>query len=53
MRKVLVGKITKVIYGTLLGVILFYDKLKGVLVDLDFEMNEYDEHAFNKMFNIN
>jgi len=41
MRKVLVGKITKAINGTLLGALLFYNKLKGVLVDLGFEINEY------------
>jgi len=41
MRKELVGKITEAIYGTLLGALLFYNKLKGVLVDLGFEINEY------------
>ena len=50
-RKVLVGKITNTIYGTLLGAILFYNKLKGVLVDMGFKMNEYDECTFNKMIN--
>jgi len=41
MRKVLVGKITKAIDGTLLGALLFDNKLKGVPVDLGFEINEY------------
>ena len=51
MRKVLVGKITKTINGPLLGAIVFYNKLKGVLVDMDFKMNEYNECTFNKMIN--
>ena len=51
MRKVLVYKITEAIYGTLLGSVLFYNKLKGVIVDLDFEKNEYDKCTFNKMIN--
>ena len=51
MRKVLVGKITKAIYGTLLGVILFYKKLRGVLTDMGFQTNDYDECTFNKMIN--
>ena len=36
LRKMLVGKITKAIYGTLLGAIQFYKKLRGVLTDLSF-----------------
>ena len=36
LRKVLVGKITKTIYGTLLGAILFYKKLRGVLTNIGF-----------------
>ena len=47
----LVGKITKAIYGTLLGTVLFYNKLKGVLAKMGFEMNDYDECTFNKMIN--
>ena len=35
-RKVLVGRLTKTIYGTLLGAIEFYKKLRGVLTDLGF-----------------
>ena len=50
-RKMLIGKITKVIYGTLFGVIQFYKKLWGVLTDLDSQTNEYDECTFNKMNN--
>ena len=51
VRKVLVGKVTKAIYGTLLGAVLFYNKLKGVLIKMGFEMNTYDECTFNKMIN--
>ena len=51
MRKVLVGKVTKAIYGILLGAVLFYNKLKGVITKVGFEMNDYDECTFNKMMN--
>ena len=47
----LVGKITKAIYGTLLGVIQFYKKLRGFLTDMGFRTNGYDECTFNKMIN--
>ena len=49
VRRVLVGKVTKAIYGTLLGAVLFYNKLKGVLTKMGFEMNEYDECTFKSM----
>ena len=39
---------TKGIYGRHLGVILFYNKLKGVLEGLGFRVNGYDECTFNK-----
>ena len=51
MRKVLVCKVTNAIYGTLLGAVLFYNKLNGVLTKMGFEMNDYDECTFNKMIN--
>ena len=41
--------ITKAIYGTLLGAILFYKKLKRVLTDMGFQTNRYNEFTFNKM----
>ena len=50
-RKVPVGKISKAIYGTLLEAVVFYNKLKGVLVNMGFKMNKYDECTFNKMIN--
>ena len=48
IRKVLVSK---AICGTLLGAVVFYNKLKGVLVNMGFEMNEYNECTFNKTIN--
>ena len=36
LTKTLFGKVTKAIYGTLLGARLFYDKLKGILVKMGF-----------------
>ena len=49
--KVLVGKITRAIYGTLFGAILFYKKLRGVLMDMGFQTDNFDECTFNKMIN--
>ena len=46
MREVLVGKVTKAIHGTLLGAVLFYNKLKGALTKMGFEMNDYDGCTF-------
>ena len=43
----LVGKVTKAIYGTLLGTVLLYNKLKGVLVDMNVKINDYDGYTFN------
>ena len=48
-KQYLVGKVNKGVYGTLLGAILFYNKLKGVLEGLGFKVNDYDECTFNKM----
>ena len=51
MRTILVGKVTNAIYGTLLGAVLFFNKLKGVLTEMDFGMDNYNECTFNKMIN--
>jgi hypothetical protein len=48
-RKWLFGKVTKAIYGTLLGARLFYDKLRAFLESIKFVVNDYDECTFNKM----
>lgn len=50
-KKIMYGKLTKAIYSTLLGAILFYEKLKKQLEDWNFEQNPYDECTFNKMVN--
>ena len=42
-RQWIIGKVTKAIYGTLLGAILFYNKLKSALEDMGFEMKDYDK----------
>lgn len=46
-KQYLVRKVTKGVYGTMLGAILFYNELKGVLEGLGFEVNDYDECTFN------
>jgi hypothetical protein len=41
-RKWMIGKLSKAIYGTLLGALLFYDKLRGLLEGWGFIINNYD-----------
>ena len=48
-QKVLYAKLRRAVYGTLLGGVLFYKKLKKQLEDWDFEMNPYDNCVFNKV----
>ena len=40
-RNLIYGKLNKVVYGTLLGAILFYEKLGGQFLDWGFEINEH------------
>lgn len=47
----LYGQLIKVVYGTLLGVIILYNKLSRHLTDHEFKWNEYDMYIFNKMVN--
>ena len=47
-KKRLYGKLTKAVYGTLLGAILFYQKLSGQLYEWGYEQNPYDPCTFNK-----
>lgn len=47
--KKLYGKLTKAVYGTLLGAILFYKKLSKQLIEWSFEPNPYDQCIFNTM----
>jgi hypothetical protein len=52
-KKYLYAKLTKAVYGTLLGAILFYEKLSKQLVDWGYEPNCYDRCTFNKMIDGN
>jgi hypothetical protein len=52
-RKYVYAKLTKVVNGTLLGAILFYQKLSQQLVDWGYESNYYDRCTFNKMIDGN
>ena len=45
------GRLVKAVYGTLLGAIIFYNKLSKHLIDYGFTQNEYDMCTFNKMVN--
>ena len=49
--KMMYGKLNKIVYGTLLGTILFYEKLATQLHKWDFIMNKYDSCTWNKMVN--
>ena len=49
--KLMYGKLNKAVYGTLLGSILFYEKLATQLLEWDFTMNPYDACTWNKMVN--
>ena len=48
-QKYMYGKLNKAVYGTLLGAILFYEKLATQLHNWDYIMNPYDSCTFNKM----
>ena len=45
------GRLIKAVYGTLLGAIIFYNKLSKHLTDHGFVQNEYDMCTFNKIVN--
>jgi hypothetical protein len=45
----MIGKLSKAIYGTLLGARLLYDKLRGLLEEWGFIINDYDKCTFSKM----
>ena len=45
------GKLDKSVYSTLLGAILFYEKLATQMHDCGFIMNPYDACTWNKMVN--
>ena len=48
-KKFLYGKLAKAVYGTLMGSILFYNKLSKQLMDWGFEVNNYDKCTWNKI----
>ena len=48
-QKYMYRKLNKAVYGTLLGAILFYEKLATQLHNWDYIMNPYDSCTFNKM----
>jgi hypothetical protein len=48
-RKFIYAKLTKAVYGTLLGAILFYEKLTKQLIEWGYEPNCYDRCTFNKI----
>ena len=52
-KKYVYAKLTKAVYGTLLGAILFYKKLSAQLVEWGYEPNCYDHCTFNKMIDGN
>ena len=45
------GRLDKAVYGTLLGAIVFSNKLFKYLYYYGFTQNEYDMYTFNKMVN--
>ena len=51
IKKFLYGCLIKAVYGTLLGVIIFYNKLCKYLTNHGFIQNEYNMCTFNKMVN--
>jgi hypothetical protein len=52
-KKYIYAKLTKAVYGTLLGAILFYEKLSKQLIDWGYEPNCYDRCTFNEMIDGN
>jgi hypothetical protein len=50
-RKFIFAKLNKAVYGTLLGAILFYQKLSKQLTDWGYVQNDYDPCTFNKVMN--
>lgn len=48
-RKFLYGELSKVVYGTLLAAVIFYNKLTKHLRKEGFKMNTYDKCTFNKI----
>ena len=49
--KFLYSQLIKAVFGTLLGVVIFYNKLSKYLTDHGFTQNKYDMCIFYKMVN--
>ena len=49
--RLMYGQLNKAVHGTLLGAILFYEKLATQLHEWGFVMNPYDACTWNKMVN--
>ena len=50
-KKFLYSRLIKAVYGTLLGAIIFYNKVSKYLTNHGFVQNEYNMCTFNKMVN--
>jgi hypothetical protein len=50
-NKFIFARLNKAVYGTLLGAIMFYQKLSKQLTDRDYVQNDYDPCTFNKVIN--
>ena len=50
-KKFSYGRLIKAVYETLLGAIIFYNKLSKHLIDHRFVQNKYDMCTFNKIVN--
>ena len=50
-KKLLYRQLIKAVYKTLIGAIIFYNKLSKHLTDNGFIQNEYSMCTFNKMVN--
>ena len=50
-RQLLYGQLVKAVHQTLLGAIIFYQKLLGQLIERGFEMNPHNECTFKKTVN--
>jgi hypothetical protein len=50
-KKFIFAKLNKAVYGTLLGAILFYQKLSKQLNDWGYVQNDYDPCTLNKVIN--
>jgi hypothetical protein len=50
-KKFIFARLNKAVYGSLLGAILFYQRLSKQLTDWGYVQNNYDPCTFNKIIN--